>query len=276
MKQATLNLKDLGYPVEGGKLECILSDYPFDREGISWKRPAVLIIPGGAYMSVSKREGEHVGHYFLAGGFQVFVLTYLVQPDGVRYPEQLIEVGCAVDHIKKHAEEYHINADEVFVVGFSAGGHLAANFALDYTNVSQKAGVPLDCSIKGLGLGYPVINPSGHFNSFENLLCGYTDEAKEMLLEELSLEKRVTEQTVPTFIWTTAEDEAVDPRNSIVFAEALATKRVPFELHVYPHGYHGGATVDNEVSFDKRLFGNAGNWLKDCMDFFRLYTQEKY
>lgn len=58
---------------------------------------------------------------FLARGFQTFILTYLCSPDGVSYPEQLIELSAAVDYVKKHAAEYNVNADEVFVVGFRGG-----------------------------------------------------------------------------------------------------------------------------------------------------------
>ena len=87
------------YPfLQGGELLCIAADYIFDGEVDSaWKRPAVIVVPGGGYGMVSKREGTPVASWFFARGYQVFILTYLCRPDGVGYPEQLIELGCTVD-----------------------------------------------------------------------------------------------------------------------------------------------------------------------------------
>ncbi len=275
MRNEKNNLRDLGYPVKGGEFACYLADYPLDDPlvgGKRWKRPAVIVVPGGGYAFTSKREEEHVATYFLAKGFQAFSLNYLVKPDGVSYPEQLIELGSAVDYIKKHAEEFHVNPDEIFVVGFSAGGHLTANLAVDYKSVPALAGAPLDCKPRGVCLSYPVINYSGHPGSFHNLLGGYNEEEKNQLMEELSLDQKVDEDTVPCFIWTSAKDDCVDPRNSIDFARACATNGVPFTLHVYPFGGHGVSTDDLEVN-EERFFND---WLEDCMAFFRLFTVEKF
>ncbi len=97
------------YNLKGGRLVCILGDCPLDGEHPEWKRPAVLAIPGGDYWMCSKREGEPFASYFLSKGFQTFILTYLTAPDSVHYPEQLLEAACAVDYIRKHAEEFHVN-----------------------------------------------------------------------------------------------------------------------------------------------------------------------
>ena len=242
MKHVTISLKEEGYPVAGGILEGTAYSGVWDNDTIAWARPAVIVVPGGGYGMVSKREGEPVAGHFLANGFQAFVLTYLVAGDGVSYPEQLIELASAVDYVKKHAAEFNVNPEEIFVVGFSAGGHLTANLAVDYQNVSSRAGVELDCKPTGVGLGYPVINKQGHMGSFINLLQGYTDEAKSVLEGELALEKCVSPQTVPSFIWTTAEDACVDPLNSLDYASACSKHKVPFELHVYPQGGHGLST----------------------------------
>ena len=106
------------YPTQGGELECMLMENPWDVGHENWRRPAVIVVPGGAYAMVSKREGVPVASEFFAKGYQTFVLTYLTANDGVRYPEQLIELGSAVDYVKKHAEEFHVNPNEIFVVGF--------------------------------------------------------------------------------------------------------------------------------------------------------------
>ena len=90
------------YATEGGTLTAILSGSPHDGAEASekWTRPAVIVVPGGAYCFVSKREAEPVAQAFLAKGFHCFILTYLVSPDGAAYPEQLTELAAAVAYVK--------------------------------------------------------------------------------------------------------------------------------------------------------------------------------
>lgn len=277
MKAYTVDLKEKYSFLQGGKLDCWLADYPMDDENKGWKRPALIVVPGGGYGMTSKREGEPIASAFFAKGFQVFILWYMVQPDGVRYPEQLLQLASAVDYVKKHAEELSVNPDEVFAVGFSAGGHLTANLAVEYATMEEKAGVKLDCKPTAVGLSYPVIsNTHGHFGSYINLLDGYTDEAKAELLKTLNLNEAVTEQTPPAFIWTTRTDGAVPCDNAIRYAQALSDKNVDFELHVYPRGEHGLSTASLEINVASEGLRTVERWVGDCAAFFRLYTVEKF
>lgn len=276
MRTYKISLKE-AYGIEGGQLECILCESPFDAPAPDWKRPAVIVVPGGAYWGVSKREGEPVASQFLARGFQTFILTYLCSPDGVSYPEQLIELSAAVDYVKKHAAEYNVNADEVFVVGFSAGGHLTADLAVEYASVKEKSGLELDCRPKAVGLGYPVISSkAGHEDSYINLLSGYTEEARGELMKSLDLDQEVTDDTPPAFIWTTSSDNCVPSANSLLYALALAKHKIPYELHVYPQGEHGGSSCNFEVNVPAEFLKRNAKWLDDCASFFRLFTEEKY
>ncbi len=278
MKAYTVALQEKYGFLQGGKLDCILGDCPLDTQDGSWRRPAVIVVPGGAYCFTSKREGEPIATSFLAKGFQTFVLWYLVHPDGARYPEALLELSAAVDYVKKHAEEMSVNPDEIFVVGFSAGGHLTANLAVEYQSVPQKAGYPLDCKPTAVGLSYPVISKKhGHENSFENLLDGYTEEAQEELLKTLNLNEAVSEQTPPAFIWSTRTDAAVPCDNAIRYAQALSDHGVDFELHVYPRGPHGLATATKEICDESLYCGlDTAQWIDACAKFFRFYTVEKF
>ncbi len=272
------------YALKGGTLECILSNFPWDSklQCENWKRPAVVVVPGGGYGMVSKREGEPVAFEFLARGFQTFVLTYTVGGvNGVPYPEQLFEVAAAVDYVKKHAEELAVDPDEVFVIGFSAGGHLAGNLAVEHQNVSEKLGRELDCKPTAVGLCYPVIsNVDGHQGSYDNLLYGYTEEAKAELLKTLALDEAVSEHTPPAFIWTTAKDNAVPPSNSLRYALALNQRGIDYELHIYPRLHHGISTASKEVNYvtpeNEKDFRRIFGWTSDCANFFRLYTKTQY
>ena len=277
MKTFTVDLKK-EYGLQGGKLDCLTMDAPFDIEMPNWKRPALIVVPGGGYGMVSKREAEPVALAFLARGFQAFVLTYTIGGEnGISYPEQLIEVGAAVDYVKKNAEKLHVNKDEVFVVGFSAGGHLTCNLSVEYASVSNKAGQELDCKPTAVGLGYPVISyKNGHVYSYEQLLYGYTDEAKEELMKTLNLNEAVTVDTTPAFIWATATDNAVPVDNSIRYAQALSEKGVDFELHIYADGVHGLSTCDEEINPKGEHLARTSKWLDDCAAFFRRYIKETF
>ncbi len=265
------------YGLQGGKLACLLADCPMDTPDTQWRRPALIVIPGGAYRMVSRREGEPVASYFFGKGYQTFILQYACCPDGVRYPEQLLEAASAVDHVRKHADEYCVNPDEIFVVGFSAGGHLTGNLAVAHGAVSALAGRQLDCRPTAVGLGYPVISPKyGHADSHRNLLQGYSQQEQEALLPQLCLDEAVGPDTPPAFIYTTAQDVAVPPINSLAYAAALAQNNIPYELHIYPQGAHGSSTCSWEVCEHNEFLRRNARWLDDCNAFFRLYIREAF
>lgn len=278
MKLSKINLRE-EYPfLQGGELECIAADYPFDiGDASAWKRPALIVVPGGGYGMVSKRESEPIAHAFFAKGFQVFILTYIAG-EGVNYPEHLLELSSAVDFVKKHAAEFSVNPNEVFAVGFSAGGHLVGNLCVEHQEVSNKAGVALDCKLTAAGLCYPVISKiNGHQGSYEFLLSNYTEEAKAELLKTLNLNEAVNEHTPPAFIWATATDGAVPADNAIRYALALAQKGIAYELHIYPEGVHGLSTCDKEVNINHNWdMKRMSRWVDDCSIFFHLYTEEKF
>ncbi len=266
------------YNRKGGKLSCLLVDEPHDVRSDEWKRPAVIIVPGGAYKMVSKREGEPVALEFLSRGFHAFILEYVVAGEnGLPYPEQLLELASAVDYVKKHAKEMRVNEKEIFVVGFSAGGHLTGNLAVDYASVSDMAGQLLDCKPTAVGLCYPVISKiHGHQGSYNNLLHGYSDEEKTALMKKLNLDFAVTKETPPAFLWTTAEDGSVPADNAIRFAMSLGAKGIPYELHVYPKGWHGTSTGSYEINADNECLERIQAWKDDCANFFRLFIEEKF
>ncbi|MBQ9714046.1 MAG: alpha/beta hydrolase [Clostridia bacterium] len=278
MKTISVELKSV-YPfLQGGKLDGLIADYPFDREvPEDWGRPAVLVIPGGGYAMACRREGEPIAAAFLAQGFQVFILWYLNAPQGVRYPEQLLEASSAMDYIKSHAKELNVKPDEVFAVGFSAGGHLTGNLAVEHQNVSQKAGVALNCKPTAVGLCYPVIsNTHGHFGSYVNLLNGYSEEEKTELLKTLNLNEAVSEDTPPAFIWATATDQSVPADNAIRFAQAMSDHGLDYELHIYPRGVHGLSTGRMDVNPEGPELKKVKVWVEDCAEFFRMYCTDKF
>lgn len=223
------------------------------------KRRGILVCPGGAYTIVAQREADPVAIAFLAKGFNVFVLSYTVNNKnhaGKKFPTQLIEAATAMKFIKDRAGEFHVDPDKIFVMGFSAGGHLAASFGILYNSDYVKDALKIkenELRPAGMILGYPVITAGeySHRGSIKNILFDEYDDEKKRT--EVSLETRVDENTVPTFLWHTRTDDCVPVQNTLFFASALAEHGVPFELHVFPEGNHGASLATPIVGWDNRL-----------------------
>lgn len=234
-------------------LECYLAD-PI-RE---LTRKALLVIPGGGYRDVcSDREGEPIVMAFQPYGYNGFVLHYSVGRKRP-FPAQLIEVALAIRHIKENAEAYGIDPEEIFVVGFSAGGHLAASSGVLWKlpEVTRAAGIGYgENRPRGVMLIYPVISAEHHDISFHNLLC--SDEPSQAELERCSVERHVDGDSSPAFLLHTANDPVVDVKNSLVLAQAYADAGVPFEMHIYPDGPHGVALGNRITRCGVEKYENA-------------------
>lgn len=224
-------------------------------------RPAVLICPGGGYDFISDREGEPIAFSFLAQGIQCFVLKYTVQK---AFPTNLLEASVAMKYIRDHAEEYDINPDKVFVMGFSAGGHLAGSLSVHWNKdfVRNTLGYVDEHKPNGSILCYPVISATDtHQGSIDNLCRkNSSDEFKELI----SLEKQVSKDTPATFIWHCADDGCVPVTNTIRYSEALRKNEIPYEMHIYPDGGHGlGLANEVTASFEWRQVNETcAEWVK--------------
>ena len=232
------------------------------------RRPCILLCPGGAYRFVADREGEPVAMHFLAEGYCVFVLTYSVAPN--RFPTQLLEVAAALELIHEKSADWKCDPNRTAIMGFSAGGHLSAHYSNAYNCPEVRAVFPESKPVQASVLCYPVISADPkvtHIESIENV------SGRSLAEEELpafSCDKLVSDQTPPTYLWSTTEDELVPIMNTILYAQALANHGIPMELHIYPHGPHGMATVDSEtcdrltpeVSRAHQWLENVKQWLK--------------
>lgn len=224
---------------------------------------AVLVCPGGAYASHAVHESGDIALRFNQLGFHAFVVQYRVAPN--RFPAPQQDVFRAIKLIRSRAAEWNVKADKIAVCGFSAGGHLAASSGTLFNEINADAGDEADKYPQrpdALILAYPVISSGkyGHTGSFYNLLG---KAAKRELRNRYSLEKRVTVETPPTFLWHTGEDTAVPAENSLLFAGALRKHKIPVELHLFPYGRHGlGLGVDAEVA-EVRIWPElCAAWLK--------------
>ncbi len=234
------------------------------------KRPVVLICPGGAYAMTSDREAEAIALRFMSMGYHAAVLRYSVYP--AVYPAALRQLSKTVSLLREKSEEWLIEKDKIVVMGFSAGGHLAASLGAFWNEEKLQASFGLKTDQvrpDGLILCYPVITSGefGHQDSFHNLL----GERYEELREKMSIEKQITEAFPKTFIWHTFADTTVLPENSLLFVSAMRRQGVPVEYHLFPDGLHG-IGLGNELTANPNGRGIvpacepwsdlAGKWLE--------------
>ncbi len=238
------------------------------------KRPAIVVCPGGGYEFLSDREAEMVALQLNSFGYHAVVLRYSVAPDAV-YPTALIELANAVSLLRKNAEEWHIDTERVLVQGFSAGGHLAASYGMFWSEkfIAEELCVPSqELRPNGMILCYPVITSGeyAHRSSFEKLLGDRYDE----LVEKMSLETQVNENTPQTFLWHTYTDDCVPVQNSLLLIEAMLQKKIPVEFHMYPSGGHG-LGLANKTTANPGGYGiqkNCESW----MGLLKIWLEDNY
>lgn len=224
---------------------------------------AVVIFPGGGYSQLSmENEGTSIAAAFNKIGVTAFILKYRLPSDKIMVDKTigpLQDAQQAVLMVRTHAAEWGINPAKVGIIGFSAGGHLAATAETHYTTpvIANKANVSLrpDFAI----LLYPVITftlPSTHVGSKENLLG---DNPTPAQIDLYSNEKHVTADTPPTFIVQAQDDKTVPVQNSVMFYSALVDAKVKAEMHLYQAGGHGFG-INNRKS-TQRWFDWCSAWL---------------
>jgi acetyl esterase/lipase len=213
---------------------------------------AVLICPGGAYVGVSQiKEGSEIAEWFNSIGVSAFVLYYRMPNGNPEIPLKDARTALAIIH--KRAAEWQINKKKIGIMGFSAGGHLAATVATHFKEKKQHPAFMI--------LGYPVITMSSytHGGSRSNLL-GKNPDIK--LVELYSNELQVTRRTPPAFIVHAIDDRAVPIANSRNFVVALKRHDIPCRLQEYEQGGHGFGMRKSGIpadDWDKAL----KNWLQE-------------
>jgi len=243
-------------PLHPAGVPAQLGTTPEDNPWLELYRPeqptgaAVLVCPGGGYGMRAAHEGAPIALWLNTLGITAIVVHYRVKP--YKHPQPLNDVMAAMTIAKANAKDWNIDPARIGVLGFSAGGHLAASLSVHYTPETRPA-----LSI----LLYPVItfmDVHTHSGSRTNLLGEPLDMA---LVEKMSNERQVNAQTPPAFIFHTADDAAVPVENAILYAGALRKSGVPFELHVYETGSHGvGLATSNPVLSTWPML--CGNWLR--------------
>ncbi|WP_439559531.1 alpha/beta hydrolase [Dyadobacter sp.] len=215
---------------------------------------AVMICPGGGYgILAASHEGSDFAKWFNDRGISAFVLKYRLPNEKAmehQHEVPLMDAMQAMKIIRENSGKWNIDKGKIGVMGFSAGGHLAATLSTHH-NMGPKASPSAkpDFSI----LLYPVISfqPAlAHGGSRDNLLG---PEKSEELIKYYSNELQVSEQTPPAFLVHAMDDTGVPVENSIEYYLALKKKKIPAEMHLYPKGGHGyGMRTEGK--------GSLANW----------------
>lgn len=249
----TLTVQDITQP-------CILPFFPTIKTN-NKPLPAVIICPGGGYwLEAIGHEGFDFAKWFIQKGIAAFVLKYRLPDDKTMTDKQWVpsaDALRAIQMVRQRAAEWNIDTGKIGIMGFSAGGHLAATASthydshpLDFKNPSARP----DFSI----LVYPVISlkeETTHAGSRSKLLG---NNPAYDLVKEFSNELKVNSHTPPTFLVHAADDTAVPVENSLFYAASLARNKVPYEMHIFPTGGHGFGLAGH-------LKGNVNSWTDNLL-----------
>ncbi|MCP0887086.1 alpha/beta hydrolase [Ligilactobacillus sp. WILCCON 0076] len=251
-----------------------LTLYMLDQE-ISYQvikeHPTLIICPGGSYLFRAKKESEPVALTFLARGYNVVLLNYTTYfeervdlkidvpkvDSNSHYPQQLSELVQTLKILKELSVEYKLDLTRLFLLGFSAGGHIAASYAVHWNDYEylNKIGIDgRDClKLRGILLAYPMLTGDlGDMISkakkdtsikeqlpyLNNAIYG-TEQPTLVQKEELNLIHQINKTIPPTFLWQSLQDEVTPVSDSLKWMVKLTELNIECESHFFGSGKHG-------------------------------------
>lgn len=201
-------------------------------------QPLAIICPGGAFKFHSDREAQPIAMKFNAAGMHALVLHYQLIEDGKAvYPLALQEMATTLNWLKTQSESHHIDLSKVLLVGFSAGGHVVADFNSIMLNPDERKKIftdDLEVEPAANILGYSVIDMTLGWPKDEEWSMKISPDIYYWQAQE-----HLTKHGKPTFIWQTVTDDTVPVMNSIIYAQKMDLLGIPYEMHLFGSGGHG-------------------------------------
>ena len=210
----------------------------------------------------------------LCEGFNAFVLHYTTK---AKYPTPHLEVAFVMNYIREHYKDFHLLDLNLSVMGFSAGGHLAASYSYLYPELADSLHIN-EKNIRPFSvvLGYPVITTEDYAEHCTRDTITGKDPS---LYQKLSVEKNITDNYPPTYLFSTENDTCVPIRNSYELLEELKKHNVPYKADIFPFGWHGGSIYlrgcyqeyveDNKKAKDNYI------WIRHASDFIFDLIEKK-
>lgn len=227
---------------------------------------AVVVLPGGGYTWLAGNlEGRQIADWFAALGFRAFVLSYRLPLNGYLLPVPLLDARRAIQLVRARADDYRIDPNHIVLIGFSAGGHLAALAATQFVPGDPNAEDAIERVSSRpdyLVLGYPWIGAISSDTSHLSYCKEFNlmDRCEE-LRKKYSPDLFVTKESPPTFWYHTFNDETVPLEQGLRFYEALVKAGVPAEAHIFANGPHGTGLGSGDPALDQ--WPNVlENWLR--------------
>lgn len=227
-------------------------------------KTAIIIAPGGGYTRLAMdNEGSATATWLNSLGITAIILKYRLPNDSIMTKKEigpLEDAQEAIRYVRRNSAQLGIDPDKIGIMGFSAGGHLAATVSTHYaleTYPHDSVSARPDFCI----LGYPVISMDtqfAHGGSRKNLLG---NQPSQELVDFFSAEKQITKDTPPTFLFLAADDKSVPVQNSILYFQALLKQGIPAELHLFQSGGHG---------FGMGKGGTESQWPALCSKWLKL------
>lgn len=262
-----------------------LTAYVCDPEPKTAPRPAVIICPGGGYGMLAPRESEPIVRRFFGEGFNCYLLEYSIGEHAKNY-EPLIEAALAIKFVRQRATEDNTDPNKIFILGFSAGGHLAASAGTlwNIPEVRDAVGVTDGSAPEGINrpdgmiLCYPVITVGKYTHKGTAMRVTGHETLTDEDIKRFSLELNVDSTTPPTFIWHTFSDRSVSVRNTLLYASALTEAGVPFECHIFPKGDHGSALCNEETCEGHKgiVIPHAAVWAELAVKWIQDFNECNY
>ena len=226
--------------------------YVYNAEPSKATGQAVVICPGGGYAKLSMdQEGYLMAQWLAKNGIAAFVLEYRLPNAHKEVPlEDAVE---AIRTVRKKAKKYNVDPSKVGIMGFSAGGHLAAS-ASNIPAVKDRPNFSI--------LFYPVVianHYTSHVGSFRNLLGKGFNQADA---DDFSMEKLASENTPPTILLLSDDDTTVPAAGAAMYYAALRYHGVKATMYVFPEGGHGWGNYD-KFSYQKEWQHLLLRWLNE-------------
>lgn len=291
-------------------LECFVLDNQISSRATK-TRPAMVICPGGAYLKLARREAEPVAARFLGLGYDAFILRYPVYVTGMpaapgakpqvdptsHYPEQLFSLMQAMAYVRRHADEWDIDATRIYALGFSAGGHVVGSLAerWDDADLLSHGGLTAtETKPRGVVLCYPMVTatlvqdveaaakapasqtvPGGvtptQLAEVQALAVFGKPDPTQADYDALDLRKHVRPDMPRTFVWQTAADDTLRAYETADFVAALMRAGVDCEFHLFQNGPHGISLADETSSSEPRhVNAAAARWVELAQTWLAL------